>query len=157
MLKQLSQELTVKLVNAESDTENPQSEIILDGQSTGKIVTGSVLEAAVSWQDFYLLLLTSDIPNEEMLDIHLLDKKLNRLDSATLGTIYSTGTFSSLELNAPNGIGFRFIGDTDWVIELLAKPVFRVPFISEPTGVWRRFGFTRHFKVHGNPRPHAPD
>ena len=153
MLRQLTQELTIRPVADSSESEIPRSEIILDGRETGKFIRGVVLEAAVRWQDFYLLLLTDDILNEDMLEIHLLDRNLNLLDSATLGAIYSTGVFSSLVLNEPDRVGFRFIGDANWVIELLPKPEFRIPYLSDPTGVWRRFGISRHFKVHGAPRP----
>lgn len=157
MLKQLSQQLTAKAVSAESENEMPVCEIILNGQTTGKTVSGAVLEAVVSWQEFYLLFLSDDIPQEDMLNIHFLDKNLNPLDSAILGSIYSTGSFSSLQLLQPNRVGFRFIGDTDWLIELLPKPVLRLPFITDPPGVRRRFGFSRYFKVHGSPRPQQAD
>jgi hypothetical protein len=152
MLKQLSQELTVKKIIAESENKMPVCEIMLQGQATGKTVSGAVLEAAVSWQEFYLLFLSDDIPQEDMLNIHLLDKNLSPLDSAVVGNIYSTGSFSSLQLLQPNRVGFRFIGDTDWLIELLPKQVLRFPFITDPAGVRRRFGFSRYFKVHGNPQ-----
>lgn len=45
----------------------PQSEIIIDGKPTGKIVGGAVLEAALEWNEFVLLLFTDDIPHEETL------------------------------------------------------------------------------------------
>ena len=153
MLKKLSQELTVTPIDVRSESDSPKSEIILHGKATGKIVPGVVLEAAIGWREFYLLMLSDDIPYEDALNIHLLDQDLNLLDSVTLGGIYTTGSFSSLTLNEPSRVGFRFIGDTDWVIELLPEPVFRMPFISDPRGVGRRFGFSRHFKVHGTPQP----
>ena len=153
MLKQLSQELTANTITAKFGNEIPTCEIVLNGKATGKLVSGAVLEAAVSWQEFYLLFLSDDIPQEDMLNIHFLDKNFNLLDSAILGNIYSTGSFSSLQLLQPDRVGFRFIGDTDWLIELLPKPALRLPFVTDPAGVRRRFGFARHFKVHGNPQP----
>lgn len=153
MRKLLDKELTTKSINKNSETELPKSEILFKGVSTGKIVTGAVLETAIRWNDFYLLLMTDDIPQEDMLGIHLFDKNFNLLDSATIGAMYATGSFSSLELVEPNIVSFRFIGDTNWRIELLTKPVFRLPFFSDPKGVRRKFGFTRHFKVHGHPVP----
>ncbi len=67
--------------------------------------------------------------------------------------MYSTGLFSLLELVEPNIVSFYFIGDVKWRIELLTKVVFRLPFLSDPKGVSRKVGFTRHFNVHGHPIP----
>ena len=131
MLRLLSSELTTKAISLEN--EIPKSEVILNGQATRKFIVGVVLEAAIGWQDYYLLMLTDDILHEDMLSIHLLDKNLNILDSVTLGAIYSTGSFSSLELNEPDRVNFRFIDNADWEIELLEKPVFAMPLLFEPS------------------------
>jgi hypothetical protein len=153
-MRELSkQEISTKLVRESSGSELPKSEIFLAGEATGKHVAGAILEAAISWRNFYLLFMTDDIPQEDTLGIYLLDQNLGLIDSAILGAMYSTGSFSSLELIPPNTIGFRFIGGTNWSVELLAKPVLRVPFISDPKGVSRKFGFDRHFKIHGSPQP----
>lgn len=148
-------ELTTKRVDRSGDDEMPKSEILINGKSTGKLVSGMVLEAAVQWENFFLLFMTDDIPYEEMLRILLLDNQLNLIDSALIGGPYSTGSFSSLHLIEPNTVCFRFIGDTTWCVELLSRPGFRIPFISEPLGVWRSLRFSRHFIVRGNPRPQA--
>jgi len=153
MNMRIASELTTRLVHEAGEVERPTSEFFLHGKSTGKIISGAVLEAAVQWEDRYLLFMTDDVPFEDMLSIHLLDAQLNMLDSALIGSPYSTGSFSSLELSEPNTVRFRFIGDTLWSIELLSRPGFRVPFISEPLGVYRPFGFSRQFIVRGNPRP----
>ncbi|WP_211455163.1 hypothetical protein [Collimonas antrihumi] len=82
-----SQELTIKIIRDGSASELPKSEIVIDGAPTGKIVSGAILEAAVSWNNFYLLFMTDDIPQEEMLGIYLFDRKLDLVDSATLGAM----------------------------------------------------------------------
>jgi len=146
-------ELTTKLVEEKSGDEVPKSEVLMNGTPTGKLVSGAIMEAAVQWEDFYLLFMTDDTPYEEMLGIHLFDKNWNLLDAALLGGIYSSGSFSAIELNEPNTISFGFIGDAIWTIELLSHPSFRVPFISDAEGVKRPLGFSRHFIVRGNPRP----
>jgi len=151
---QIVKELSTKLVHKGED-EVPASEVLLYGVSTGKLVSGKLLEAAVEWESRYLVFMTDDVPFEEMLSIHLLDDQMNLLDSARIGSPYSSGSFSSLLLCEPNTVQFRFIGDTLWRIELLSRPTFRIPFISEPPGVKRPMGFFRHFIVHGNPRPQA--
>ena len=53
----------------------------------------------------------------------------------------------------PDTLRFRFIGDTDWSVQVLPEPGFRVPLLSEPTGVSRPLGFSRHFVVRGQPQP----
>ncbi|MDR2852308.1 MAG: hypothetical protein LBV61_04535 [Burkholderiaceae bacterium] len=149
----IASELTARLARGANDDEIPESEVLVNGTSTGKRISGAILEAAVQWENRYLLFMTDDIPFEEILSIHLLDAQLNILDSALIGGPYSSGSFSSLELNEPNNVRFHFIGDTTWCIELLPRPEFRMPLISEPLGVKRHFGFSRQFIVRGNPRP----
>lgn len=151
----IAKELTTRLVHGADEGEVPTSEVLVHGTSTGKHISGAVLEAAVQWENRYLLFMTDDVPFEEMLSIHLLDAQMNVLDSALIGSPYSSGAFTSLELSESSTVYFRFIGDTLWSIELLSRPGFRVPFISEPSGVKHPVGFSRHFIVRGNPRPQA--
>ncbi|MDP3228626.1 MAG: hypothetical protein Q8N13_11705 [Acidovorax sp.] len=136
-----------------ADEAPPLCEIVVSGQATGQQVPGAVLEAAAQWQSFTLLFTTDDVPYEEFLHIHLLDAQLNLLDSATVGGMYSTGSFSLLESTEPDTLRFRFIGDTDWSVQVLPAPGFRVPLLSEPAGVSRPLGFSRHFIVRCNPLP----
>jgi hypothetical protein len=153
MAMRIAKELTTRLVHGMGEGEVPTSEVLVNGTSTGKRISGAVLEAAVQWDNRYLLFMTDDVPYEEMLSIHLLDDQLDLLDSALIGGPYATGSFSSLELREQNTVCFHFIGDTTWSVELLSRPRFRMPFISEPPGVKRPLGFSRHFIVRGNPRP----
>ena len=141
-------EFDIRLIGPGDDLSPPNSEIILNGETTGKILSGAVLEVALEWQGRYLVFTTDDIPQEDALGIHYLDEQLDSVDGCTLGGIYSTGTFGALQLVEPNRVTFRFIGGVVWTVELLDQPAFRLPWISEPRGVHRPFGFTRHFKVH---------
>lgn len=150
---QIAEQLTTRLHNEGNDETEPSSEVFINGESTQKYTAGATLEAAVSWNDNYLLFMTDDVPNEEMLRVVLLDNRLDKLDSAIIGAPYSTGSFSSLALIPPDRVSFNFIGDCTWEIELLSQPGFRIPLFSEPKGVWRAFGFNRHFIVHGQPKP----
>lgn len=150
-LRQL-ENITVKVLNQDRDKEVPRCEILQNSVSVGKHVPGAVFEAAIQWRELYLLFLTDDCPFEETLNIHLLDERSNVLDSATMFWIYSTGMFETLQLIQPNIVQFRFFGDTTWAVELLPKPAFRLPFITEPCGVWRRWGFSRRFKILESPR-----
>lgn len=146
-------ELSVSRVAGLAEDAQPQCEILRNGQAIGRQVPGAVLEAAAQWQAFTLLFTTDDTPFEELLHIHLLDAELSLLDSATVGGIYSTGSFSLLESDQPDTLRFRFIGGTDWSVQVLPEPGFRVPLLSEPTGVSRPLGFSRHFIVRGQPQP----
>lgn len=136
-----------------ADDAPPLCEILRHGKPTGRRVPGAVLEQAAQWQSFYLLFTTDDTPFEELLHIHLLDAELNLLDSATLGGIYSTGSFSLLASAEPDTLRFWFIAGTDWSVQVLPEPGFRLPLLSEPAGMSRPLGFSRHFIVQGQPQP----
>lgn len=115
-------------------------------------VAGQVLEGAFAVGDRYLLLLSDGIPSEDILSIHLLDARGALLDSASLGSPYATGAFQLLGLSAPDTVRFRFIGDTDWAVQVLDAPQARWPLLGEPRGVRRAFGVRRWFVVRGAPR-----
>lgn len=138
-----------------SDHAMPSSEVVVSGSPTGKIIAGAELEAAIQWHDFFLVFVTDDIPQEDTLRIYLFDRQLNLVDSATLGAIYSTGSFSELELGPPNTVRFRFIGGVTWTLELLTETTLALPFFSDPKGVHRPFKFARRFKLYGDPVPEA--
>lgn len=149
------EDLTVRVVNEDAENEAPNSEIMQHAAPTGKFVAGAILEAAIAWGEWRLLFLTNDIPFEDMLNIHLLDAQLNTVDSALIGGMYTTGSFGSLELIQPNSVAFSFIGDTTWRVELSEQPSLRLPFFSDPRGVYRERPFSRYFKIFGNPLPQA--
>lgn len=132
--------------------EQPFSELLVDGQPSGQVIKGAVLEAAVQWHGHHVLFLTDDVPYEEALRIVLLDERWQVLDEAELGAAYSTGSFSDLTLLPPDMLRFRFIGDTDWTVRLLNHQQFRLPWVSEPRGVSRRFRFGRRFVIDGKPQ-----
>jgi len=137
----------------ETEDDQPLSELLLDGKPSGQILKGAVLEAAVQWHAHHLLFLTDDVPYEEALRIVLLDEQWQVLDEAELGAAYASGSFSDLALLPPDLVRFRFIGGTDWTLRLFDQPQFRFPWVSEPRGVSRRFGFGRHFVIGGDPQP----
>ncbi|HIV70407.1 MAG TPA: hypothetical protein H9903_05735 [Candidatus Aquabacterium excrementipullorum] len=137
----------------QNEDDEPRSALLLDGQPTGHVLPGAVLEAAVQWQGQHLLFITDDVPYEEALRIVLLDADLQTLDAAELGAAYSTGSFTDLALHPPDTVSFRFIGSTEWTVRLLGQSQFRLPLVSEPRGVSRRLGFSRRFVVDGDPQP----
>jgi len=133
----------------------PASEIRIGARQVPQALAGLVLEAAFRVDNRYLLFLSDDVPQEDALRIHLLDQDLALVDSATLSWMYATGSFELLRLMPPRAVSFRFFGATDWVVELLDGPARRLPWLGEPRGVHRRFGFVRHFRVRGSPRAEA--
>lgn len=123
------------------------SGIVAGRRETGQVNTGQILEAAIQWQGNYLLFVTDDIPFEDSLRIYLFDTGWRLLDSAAIGTMYATGTFSHLELLPPNRVGFQMFDDACWMIELLEQAVVAFPF-SDPKGVSRPFSLHKRFNIH---------
>lgn len=148
-----NEEFSLRPTLMRGDEQMPRSEIVLQGIATGKLIDGAVLEAAVKWRGGYLVMGTDDIPQEDTLRIYLFDLSLNLIDSATLGAMYSTGTFRDLALESPDLLRFRFIGGTTWTLKILDRREFSVPFYSDPKGVHRPLSFARHFRLYGDPAP----
>jgi hypothetical protein len=117
------------------------------GAQVGEPLAGAVLEAAVDWRGHTLVLLSDDVPYEDMLRIYLFDGEFRLLDAATLGAMYATGSFSSLRLSDPNEVWFAFIGESNWVLELLDRPVVGLPFWGESKWVTRTRRILRHFRL----------
>lgn len=140
----MATEVSVRTISA---AREPMSEIHVHGVSSGLLVSGSVLEAAIHCDGMTLLMLTDDVPYEDMLSIHLFDRQWQLLDSARIGAAYATGAFGGLTLVEPNRWHFRFIDEAEWWIEILPAPSFRLPLVSEVKGVTRSHMFSRHFLV----------
>jgi len=151
---QFADEIKIRPVGDVDPEESLKSEVLRLDRLTGTLVTGVVLETAIRTDaGQYILFLTDDILFEDFLNIHLLDSAGNLLDSASIGSPYSTGTFSLIRTEPPDKIRFGFIGETEWVVEVLSRPTLRIPMISEPKGVWRSRKLRRHFEIHGEPGP----
>jgi len=146
-------ELSIKVAGGAAEIQSQKSEVYINEKPTNVYVTGVMLEASIKWNEFYLLFTTDDIPQEDMLHVHLLDAELQLIDSLTIGSRYSTGSFRSLEIIEPNMVVFHFIGGTQWKIEISSKKNFFVPYISEPKGVYHKLRFSRFLKITGKPSP----
>lgn len=151
LLVNKSDDILLKLIDAGNSTVRPSCELVFKGTYTNKTIQGAKLEACVEIDGHYLLFVTDDIPYEEALYLYLLDADFKMLDSASLGAPYSTGYLTDLNLQPPTSVGFRFIGDTDWTVEVLKIAQWRAPFLCDPKGVLHKFGFKRHFYLRGNP------
>lgn len=131
--------------------DEPSGEVWIAGRSTGTIVSGCVLEAAVRCRRGWLLFVTDGVPYEDMLTIHLLDERGRLLDSARIGGPYATGSFSQVRVEPPAIVRFRFIDDADWSVRVLDKPRPAVPWWPDARGVWRGARLTRHFELRRTP------
>ncbi|WP_157659223.1 hypothetical protein [Thauera butanivorans] len=151
MLQQ-TETITARALRQASDKTPPSCELVVGGKPTGQRIEGCVLEAALECDAGYLLFLTDDIPHEDSLNIHLVSFSGTLEDSARIGGMYSTGRFEKLQVQQPDKISFRFMGDTIWTLQVLQKPAFRIPFLSEPAGVHRPPGSKRRFLITGSPR-----
>ena len=155
MIKLSPAALDLQAING-ADGIAPRSAILLKGKPTGKSVAGSLLEAAFKTEGGELLLFTTDdTPFEEMLNIQLLDAQLDPLDAAVLGSAYSTGSFEFLQTEGPSSLRFRFIGDTDWTVDIWPSHRLRTPWCKDSMGVSRPFGLFKRFVVRGDPK-HQP-
>ena len=117
-----------------------------DGQPTGTVVPGCVLEAQYAIDARALLFVTHDIPYEETLEILLLDVAGDVVDRASLFRAYVTGSFAAGRIIDDASVTFRFFGGPERMVRVLATRELRFPF-SEPAGVHRPRGLFRWFRI----------
>lgn len=138
-----------------SDTSAPSVQLHFDGRPAAQALPGARLEAAFDCAGLgdaqLLLFLSDDVPFEDFLHLHLLDAELALLDSVSLGAPYSTGRFALLGEPTDRTLRFRFFGQADWTLQLLDQAETRLPFLGDPPGVHRRFGFHRRFRLSAQP------
>jgi len=122
------------------------SSLLRDGQPTGTVVPGCVLEAQYEIGSRALLFVTHDIPYEETLEILLLDAAGGIVDRASLSRSYVTGSFVAGEIIDDTSVTFRFFGGPERTVRVLANRELRLPF-SEPPGTHRPRGLFRWFRI----------
>lgn len=144
-------EYSIRLITPPNAELAPQSEIMLAGTPTGKIIAGAILKEALRWGEYVLLFLTDDVLFEESLSVHLLNGNLTIVDSARLGAMYSTGIFSEIDLAEPDTVRFQFFEGVVWTLKLLHKEEFAIPIICEPKSVSRPIKFFRRIRLARKP------
>ncbi len=148
--------LLLSEVSEATDTTQARSEVLIGGNSTGIIIPGKVLEAAIKIDSRrYLLFVTDDVIFEEMLTILLLDSSQGIVEKLTIGGAYSSGHFEDLRVS-PRSASFRFIGDTTWTVKVSPSPTFKLPF-SDPRGVSRPMGLRKYIDISATPAPARAD
>ena len=143
--------ITLVKVSDATDVSQAQSDVVLNGKSTGINVPGQVLEAAVQVNEQrYILFLTDDIIFEESLTIALIDVHDGLKEIVRLGNEYSTGTFADLQVT-DDSVDFRFIGGYIWTLKVSDSPRLRLPFVSDPKGVKRESGLIKYITISATP------
>ncbi|ELY5853945.1 hypothetical protein [Cronobacter malonaticus] len=139
--------LSLVKVQEATNLSQARSEVVLNGNNTGIIVPGEILEAAVLINEQrYVLFLTDDVIFEESLTIALLDLHEGIKEVVRVGNEYATGYFEALSVTA-DSISFRFIGEYLWTVTVSDIPRFRLPFVSDPQGVKRDTGFKKYMNI----------
>lgn len=137
----------VTVMPAPPDGRGPRCELRVDGRSTGRFVPGLNLEAAVEVDGRYLVLLTDGVEREELLSIHLVELDGRLVDTAVIGQPGATGIFRHLVLGPPRQVGFHFLGDGPWTVEVHPRSRLAWPLRRDAPAVYRPFGWRRWFRV----------
>ncbi|WP_338557583.1 hypothetical protein [Erwinia sp. E_sp_B04_7] len=145
-------ELSLSPVKAQVGNAPAQAAIFFEGNPTGFVIDGVLLEAALRVDERrFLMFVTDDIIYEEMLTILLLDLSRGIVDKLVIGSAYNSGCFEDLKV-LPHLASFSFIGDTTWTVRVLPTPSLRLPF-SDPRGVSRPVGLRKYIDISANPPP----
>ena len=123
------------------------SRLLRNGQDTGTIVPGIVLEAQLAHHGEHLLFLTHDIPFEEQLEICLLDKSDRLVDRVWLAGANTTGNFRNLETDPGDSAAFDFFGTRKWRVTVLNRSKLFLPILDRHLGVHRKLGFSGRLLV----------
>ncbi|EOV8977351.1 hypothetical protein ACN6VH_003032 [Cronobacter turicensis] len=151
LIMQQVNSVSLMKVREATDLSQAHSELLLNGNITGIIVPGEILEASVQINEQrYVLFLTDDVIFEESLTIALIDFREGIKEIISVGNEYSTGNFEALSITADR-INFRFMGDYLWTVTVSDTPRLRLPFVSDPQGVTRDTGFKKYMDISVTP------
>lgn len=147
LIMQQVNSVSLMKVREATDLSQAHSELLLNGNITGIIVHGEILEASVQINNQrYVLFLTDDVIFEESLTIALIDLCEGFKEIVSVGNEYSTGNFEALSITADR-INFRFMGDYLWTVTVSDTPRLRLPFFSDPRGVKRDAAFKKYMDI----------
>ena len=130
-----------------SDEKTPTLKFYLPSVNISAEIEGADVETCIAINDDYLVFTTNDCPYEETLNITLINSANQILDQASIFWPYGTGSFNFERLIEPNKVVFQFFAEKLWQVELFEDKKLVLPFISEPTGVWRKLKLSHRFKV----------
>lgn len=127
--------------------EPPVCDLYAHGAPVGRSLGGAVMAAAFAVDEFYLLFMIDDVPREEGLTIHLLDRvDYQAVESVGLAWPYAAGRLRDVEIIDSRSMYFRFF--TERVcLTVLRRAGWRWPFIPDFVGVFRPFGIRRRMRL----------
>lgn len=94
------------------------SELINDGECTGKYIPGFIIGAQYSYKDLYLIVTSWDCPYEESQEFILLSKDLTVLCKKHIGHIYSTILLEDHAPVAEDQVLFHCNDDVDILVTI---------------------------------------
>lgn len=142
-----SDDVNLRLISEATETQSPKSEVSIEGTRIKLTVSGVDVEACIAYEKSYLIFTTNGNPFEETLNIYLLSIDNEVVDSVTVCWPYSTGSFKLLGIVYPDLVRFSFFGDKVWEVEIYRNKRFHIPYVLEPSGVWRKVRFWRSFGI----------
>ena len=110
------------------------TEVLLDGQASGKQIPGYVIEAQYAHDNYYLLVTSWDCPFEEAQTFVLLSHDLSVLDKKTIGAAYSSIWLQGHEPQGENAVMFHCDGDLDVLATILPKGKLSLTKFERSTG-----------------------
>ena len=141
------EDVNLKVISEATETQSPKSEITIEGTKLKLAINGVFLELCIEYTEGYLVFTTDDCPFEESLNIYLLSGEDKIIDNATIFWPYGSGSFKLLRVIDPDLVQFKYFSDKDFEIKIFKNKRFYVPYISEPSGVWRKAKFWRSFGI----------
>lgn len=93
---------------------NQFSELTIGGLRTGTKVEGRSLEAQFAVEPGYLVFVSDDCPYEEVLRIYCVDKNMVVRDHVEIGSPYTTGMLTVVEMKGERTVEFSFRREDRW-------------------------------------------
>lgn len=140
-------DIVSEVVREASDDEPPILKFFLPSSNISAEIEGADVECCIEVNNDYLVFTTNDCPYEETLNITLINNTNQVVDQASIFWPYGTGSFKLEQINAPNKVVFQFFAEKLWQVEIFEGKKLVLPFISEPTSVWRKLKLNHRFKV----------
>lgn len=141
------EKISFQLISEATETQSPKSEIVIQGTTIKHVINGVDLESCIEHNGSFLIFTTDDCPFEESLNIYLISNENKVIDKVTLFWPYGTGSFEFIRFVDPDLVEFKFFENKIWQIRIFKTKRLFFPYVSEPSGTWRKFTFFRHFGV----------
>ncbi|MFL0797811.1 MAG: hypothetical protein K6L73_10035 [Cellvibrionaceae bacterium] len=115
----------------------PRLRLAVSSLSIDCLIKGAIIESCIAIDKRILAITCDDVPHEDFLHISLIDQDSSIIDEISLGSIYSTGNFSNLNVIDDTSLTFNFIDNALWKLTALTNPNIHIPVLSDPVGAHR--------------------